>query len=119
MGIWKWPGKGGEFGTALNLDIFIAVWTKVISDAIFEKHAWTVKVDPDAAFFPQRLRYILGFIKHDHVPQGIVLTNGGLGAREVDCCPTGPERPAELLQNCAEGASVLAASLSPRQRPGP
>jgi hypothetical protein len=52
-------GKGGEFGTVLNLEIFIAVWNKVIADSRFQYHEWTVKVDPDAVFMPHRLREIL------------------------------------------------------------
>eukprot|EP00418_Pyrodinium_bahamense_P064350 CAMPEP_0179093060 /NCGR_PEP_ID=MMETSP0796-20121207/42596_1 /TAXON_ID=73915 /ORGANISM="Pyrodinium bahamense, Strain pbaha01" /LENGTH=617 /DNA_ID=CAMNT_0020790681 /DNA_START=32 /DNA_END=1885 /DNA_ORIENTATION=+ len=50
---------GGEFRTALNLGIFIIVWQKVIKVGRFRHHDWTVKVDPDSVFFPDRLRQIL------------------------------------------------------------
>mmetsp|Transcript_121287 Transcript_121287/g.302684 ORF Transcript_121287/g.302684 Transcript_121287/m.302684 type:complete len:842 (-) Transcript_121287:147-2672(-) len=65
--------KGGEFGTALNLDIFIAVWKKVISDGTYLHHDWTVKVDPDAVFFADRLRSIVGV--HSETPTGVYLNN--------------------------------------------
>merc|ERR1719355_88699 len=55
--------KGGEFGTALNLKIFLAVWTAVLRDKEFQFHGWTVKVDPDTVFFPRRL---LGLLSNHH-----------------------------------------------------
>jgi len=42
---------GGEFGTALNLDIFREVWKAVVQETRYNLHEWTVKVDPDAVFF--------------------------------------------------------------------
>jgi len=48
--------KGGEFGTALNLDIFVLVWQKVIAVGTYRAHDWTVKTDPDAVFIVDRLR---------------------------------------------------------------
>jgi len=65
--------KGGEFGTALNLPIFIAVWEKVIHDGIYLKHDWVVKVDPDAVFFADRLRGIVTV--HYERPSGVYLNN--------------------------------------------
>jgi len=47
---------GGDAGTALNAGIFIALWKKVIDSGRFRFHDWTVKIDPDAVFFPDRLR---------------------------------------------------------------
>lgn len=70
-------GKGGEFGTALNLDIFIAVWTKVIQEARFQHHDWTVKVDPDAVFFPSRLLEVLAL--HPETKEGTYLNNCKFG----------------------------------------
>lgn len=68
--------KGGEFGTALNLDIFIAVWTKVISDGDFLVHDWTVKVDPDAVFFPAMLRQLVKkYSEHVSSGNGVYLNN--------------------------------------------
>jgi hypothetical protein len=51
--------KGGDSFTALNSWIFIEVWRQVISDGFFKHHKWTVKVDADAVFFPDRLRSVL------------------------------------------------------------
>lgn len=65
--------KGGEFGTALNTDIFLAVWDKVLRDGRFTKHDWTVKVDPDAVFFPQRMRAVA--YAHPEQPNGVYLNN--------------------------------------------
>ncbi|CAK0847846.1 unnamed protein product, partial [Prorocentrum cordatum] len=64
---------GGEFGTALNLDIFIVLWTKLVEDAVYLEHNWTVKVDPDAVFFPLRLRVIL--TTHTEVEGGTYINN--------------------------------------------
>jgi len=47
---------GGDSGTALNAGIFVAFWRKVIESGRFRFHDWTIKVDPDAVFFPDRLR---------------------------------------------------------------
>merc|ERR1711933_467150 len=56
--------EGGDSGTALNTGIFIALWKKVIGDGRFRFHDWTVKVDPDAVFFPERLRpHLLGRVE--------------------------------------------------------
>merc|ERR1712061_40350 len=50
---------GGEFHTALNTPIFIAVWKQLIKDGRFRYHGWTVKTDPDAVFLPSRLRRVI------------------------------------------------------------
>mmetsp|Transcript_86748 Transcript_86748/g.194126 ORF Transcript_86748/g.194126 Transcript_86748/m.194126 type:complete len:582 (+) Transcript_86748:78-1823(+) len=68
---------GGEFKTALNTDIFMAVWTRVIDDGQFQFHDWTVKVDADCVFFPQRLRNSLQ--RHAEVPNGMYLNNCRFG----------------------------------------
>jgi len=47
---------GGVYHTALNSDIFVRVWEKVFSLRSFQSYEWTVKVDPDAVFLPDRLR---------------------------------------------------------------
>jgi len=69
--------KGGEFMTALNTDIFMAVWTKVIEQGRFMYHDWTVKVDPDSVFFPNRLRVAVAF--HPEPPEGVYLNNCKFG----------------------------------------
>lgn len=45
--------------SSLNEWFLIAVWRGVITHNRWAYHNWTVKVDPDAAFFPGRLRRIL------------------------------------------------------------
>jgi len=72
--------SGGEFGTALNTDIFMTVWTKVISDGRYRYNHWTVKADPDAVFFPERLRIAVHF--HSEAasqPRGAYLNNCKFG----------------------------------------
>jgi hypothetical protein len=47
--------KPGSLEGILNTEIFMQAWRQVNEDGRFRMHAWTVKVDPDAVFFPQRL----------------------------------------------------------------
>jgi hypothetical protein len=63
---------GGKWDTALNTDIFIRVWNAVSLLGRYEFHDWTVKVDPDAVFFPNRLRELLL-----HSPMNSVMEIGG------------------------------------------
>lgn len=69
--------KGGEFGTALNLPIFLAVWKKVVADGIYLHHDWSVKVDPDAVFFAPRLRRAVR--DHGETEKGVYLNNCKFG----------------------------------------
>eukprot|EP00440_Ansanella_granifera_P006103 gb/GFBE01006619.1/.p1 GENE.gb/GFBE01006619.1/~~gb/GFBE01006619.1/.p1 ORF type:complete len:422 (+),score=80.39 gb/GFBE01006619.1/:1-1266(+) len=50
---------GGDSYSALNAWIFIAVWKRVLDDGYWREYPWTVKADPDAVFFPGRLRPLL------------------------------------------------------------
>jgi len=50
---------GGRWGTALNTGVFNRLWTEVIRQGRYRHHDWVVKVDPDAVFFPERLRQML------------------------------------------------------------
>lgn len=68
---------GGEFMTALNTEIFMAVWTTVITTAEYKNFDWTVKVDPDCVFFPSRLR--IAVMKHKVPVQGAYLINCKFG----------------------------------------
>jgi len=81
--------KGGEFGTALNNDIFALVWKQVIDGGRYKYNDWTVKVDPDCAFFPQRLRVAVAF--HPDTYHGIYLNN----------CKFGLHGPLEILSGAA------------------
>lgn len=84
--------QGGEFGTALNTAIFMAVWDAVLHDGRFSKHAWTVKVDPDAVFFPNRMRAIVP--SHPDLPYGVYLNN----------CRRGMHGPIEVYSRNAVNA---------------
>jgi len=68
---------GGEFGTALNLDIFIEVWNRIVQLGTFQSHEWTVKSDADAVFFADRLKGLLPH--HSEEPKGVYLNNCKLG----------------------------------------
>jgi len=46
----------GEWKSIKNTDIFAKVWEDVKGGGEYLKHPWTVKVDADAVFFPDRLR---------------------------------------------------------------
>lgn len=70
---------GGEFGTVLNTEIFMAVWAEVINVGEFERASWTVKVDPDCVFLPARLLPRLQGLEDE--PGGVYLNNCALGMR--------------------------------------
>jgi len=55
------------WGSYSNIDAFIQMWEKVRADGRYVKHDWTVKVDADAVFFPDRLRM---HIERARVPLG-------------------------------------------------
>jgi hypothetical protein len=50
---------GGQWNTRLNTPIFIKLWDQVLHDGVYRSTAWTVKLDPDTVFFPQRLRDVV------------------------------------------------------------
>jgi len=50
---------GGPYHLALNSEIFVRAWKRVFNDAEYLKGDLTVKVDPDAVFFPSRLRKLM------------------------------------------------------------
>lgn len=72
--------RGGQFGTALNTPIFVAVWAKVIQDGRFAMHDWVVKVDPDTVFLPARLRTVVARHQAEaSAPEGVYLNNCQFG----------------------------------------
>jgi len=85
---------GGEFKTALNTDIFLKVWNRLLVDGTYKRYDWTVKSDADAVFFAQRLRTIL--ISHP----------GGLEGRGVylNNCKYGMHGPVEVFSRNAVDA---------------
>lgn len=68
---------GGDFGTALNTDIFLAVWDKVFERRVYFDTDWTVKADADTAFFPHRLQRSLAGISE--LPHGVYINNCQFG----------------------------------------
>eukprot|EP00928_Gymnodinium_smaydae_P081297 TRINITY_DN64846_c0_g1_i1.p2 TRINITY_DN64846_c0_g1~~TRINITY_DN64846_c0_g1_i1.p2 ORF type:complete len:121 (+),score=16.38 TRINITY_DN64846_c0_g1_i1:306-668(+) len=50
---------GGLSHTSMNTGVFIAVWRAIFRSGRCKRHAWTVKVDPDSAFLPERLQAVL------------------------------------------------------------
>jgi hypothetical protein len=68
---------GGDFNTAMNTEIFMAVWTQVIALGHFRANDWTVKVDPDTVFLPARLRLVTA--SHKVPPEGAYLNNCKFG----------------------------------------
>eukprot|EP00419_Tripos_fusus_P042398 CAMPEP_0172791352 /NCGR_PEP_ID=MMETSP1074-20121228/208427_1 /TAXON_ID=2916 /ORGANISM="Ceratium fusus, Strain PA161109" /LENGTH=617 /DNA_ID=CAMNT_0013628409 /DNA_START=48 /DNA_END=1901 /DNA_ORIENTATION=+ len=50
---------GGPWHLALNSKVFIKVWKKVFQGKRYLKAGWTVKVDPDCVFLPNRLRKMM------------------------------------------------------------
>merc|ERR1711920_693617 len=49
----------GSWKSFVNTGVFIKIWKNVRWDAIYQKHDWTVKVDPDAVFYPLILKKTL------------------------------------------------------------
>eukprot|EP00419_Tripos_fusus_P072141 CAMPEP_0172902144 /NCGR_PEP_ID=MMETSP1075-20121228/167792_1 /TAXON_ID=2916 /ORGANISM="Ceratium fusus, Strain PA161109" /LENGTH=649 /DNA_ID=CAMNT_0013758679 /DNA_START=13 /DNA_END=1962 /DNA_ORIENTATION=- len=80
---------GGEFMTALNLGIFLAVWERVIEVGRYALHDWTVKVDPDCVFFPSRLH------------ASLASRHGGDHAVYINNCRFGMHGPLEVFSRKA------------------
>ncbi|CAE8604897.1 unnamed protein product, partial [Polarella glacialis] len=80
---------GGDSNSALNAWIFMAVWRQVIIDGDYLNFPWTVKVDPDAVFFPNRLRPLL----REHQGSGY-----------INNCKYGMHGPIEVLERRAVDA---------------
>jgi hypothetical protein len=64
---------GGEFGTALNTGVFLAIWSSVVGAGRYLYHDWTVKIDPDTVFIAPRLRLLVK--SHKEVDGGVYLNN--------------------------------------------
>mmetsp|Transcript_79691 Transcript_79691/g.165555 ORF Transcript_79691/g.165555 Transcript_79691/m.165555 type:complete len:653 (+) Transcript_79691:187-2145(+) len=54
-------------GSVHNIDSFTHAWTVVRDDGRWKKHDWTIKVDVDTVFLPERLRW---HIQQWALPQG-------------------------------------------------
>lgn len=58
-------------GTAGNAKLFINTWNVIIADGRWKRHAWIIKVDPDAVIVPYRVRDHL----RDHVLENVYVVN--------------------------------------------
>lgn len=65
---------GGKYQVRLNKDIFARVWNSIVKDGRPWYHDWTVKIDIDAVFLPERLRGILRTLQP---PNGLAGADGG------------------------------------------
>lgn len=83
--------------TVRNRDVFVQVWARVISYPRAWEHDWLVKVDPDAVFFPGRLRELLRSL---WPPTG---ERPGL-AVYLNNCATGFHGPIEVLSRASFAA---------------
>lgn len=92
--------KGGEYNTLLNGPVFVKIWDTVIEEGQWENHDWTVKLDLDAVFFPNRLRHLLRDLKPKETDalqeNGVFLLN----------CPLGLHGPLEVLSRKAVKAFI-------------
>jgi len=50
---------GGPWKTTLNTDLFIVIWKRIFAERLHLGYDFTVKVDADTAFVPDRLRSIV------------------------------------------------------------
>lgn len=81
--------KAGSLEAILNTQIFANAWSYLNSDGRFRRYDFTVKVDPDAVFFPGRLRENLAVVAPaSNMPNNVYLLNcqesfGFFGALEV------------------------------------
>mmetsp|Transcript_166164 Transcript_166164/g.403734 ORF Transcript_166164/g.403734 Transcript_166164/m.403734 type:complete len:225 (+) Transcript_166164:2-676(+) len=51
--------KNLDFHTADNAPVFHQVWQQVFKEATYRRYDWTIKLDPDTVFLPDRLRGVL------------------------------------------------------------
>jgi len=45
-----------QYKMLLNTGVFFRAWDKVLRDKKYERYDWTIKLDPDCVFFPDRAR---------------------------------------------------------------
>jgi len=89
----------------VNWAMFYQVWVKVREAGKWEHADWTVKVDPDAVFLPNRLKGYLSNKLDADTPHGVYLENcpnvqyGFFGHLEV-ISRTGTQVLTKYLENC-------------------
>mmetsp|Transcript_21632 Transcript_21632/g.40746 ORF Transcript_21632/g.40746 Transcript_21632/m.40746 type:complete len:285 (+) Transcript_21632:83-937(+) len=67
-------------GHAANTRIFVQLWRKLLDDKEWVHYDWTLKIDPDSVFLPERFQQ---FALTDSVVKGAARTNGTI-VRNVD-----------------------------------
>lgn len=87
---------GGKFHTALNTPVFRRFWLWIMDDGRAWKYDWTIKVDPDCVFFPNRLR---GMLINEYKPHGVAGK-----AVWLNNCQLGLHGPIEVFSKQALGA---------------
>lgn len=110
---------GGRWGTAMNTGVFNRVWAEVVRLGRYRRFGWTVKVDPDAVFFPERLRNVLRRRAPLNAvrPQGAAPSELRCGrcegaGRSLESCPQRVRGHQRQNRTCAE-ALALAARAPP------
>lgn len=84
---------GGRYHTALNTPIFLKVWEQILADGRYKLYSWTVKADPDAVFFPWRLRETVA----THVEENLKASKGVF----MRNCQFGLHGPIEVISKKA------------------
>jgi len=69
----KVQAKTGVSTHFLNTDVFATAWNMIRQEGKYKQHGWTVKVDPDAVFFPARLREHVRTVPY--FPNGVYVLN--------------------------------------------
>mmetsp|Transcript_132170 Transcript_132170/g.410748 ORF Transcript_132170/g.410748 Transcript_132170/m.410748 type:complete len:356 (+) Transcript_132170:18-1085(+) len=64
-GIGDLTAQKGQWGSWLNTVVFAKAWHQIFWTGKFRDHDWTVKIDPDATFFPDRLKEHLAPLSPD------------------------------------------------------
>jgi len=97
---------GGRWYTALNTPTLIAVWKEVSRLGKYKNHDWTVKLDIDTVFLPERLKQVLRVRR----PMSQLLLPGGAQAMYLNNCEYGLHGPIEVLSRAA--VTVFMSQLS-------
>jgi len=105
--------KRKETGCWVNWALFYQVWVKIAENGKWAQADWTVKVDPDAVFLPDRLRTYLANKVAGDSPHGLYLENcpnvqyGFFGHIEV-ISKTGAQVLTSYLDECHDAFAPCA-----------
>lgn len=67
---------GGALNLALNTNVFIRMWRAVLSIGTYKQHAWSLKLDPDCVFLPERFRDLISRTSIQELPLGAWIPSG-------------------------------------------